>query len=238
MLTIASIDVGIINLALVVVEVEDAAVTRVVHLGVSDTTKFEHNRVHYDNCVLGHTKTTTDRVNHFVQERLDLFERADKVLIERQPIQGHTDVEQVLFMLFRDRAELVSPNAMHKYFQINHLTYEWRKVKTTEIADASFQHLNFPHYFRLQRRHDIADAWCLLLFWLQAQAQSTPRHKTPQQSAADTSTTPPVDADELVSISTHDAEETELEQSRREACTQFAHSMSRYKYQGKLAHKK
>lgn len=237
MLTIASFDVGIVNLALVVVQVEDWTVTRVVHLDVSDTTKFEHNRVHYDDCVLGHTKTTTDRVNHFVQERLHLLQAADKVLIERQPIQGLTDVEQVLFMLFRHKAELVSPNSMHKYFQINHLTYEWRKVKTTEIADASFQHLNFPRYHRLQRRHDIADAWCLLLYWLQSQAQQELPRKTRPQSVADTSTTPLEGQHESAAITTHDAEETDTLQSRTEALAEFTHSMSRYVYTGRLARK-
>lgn len=237
MLTVASIDVGIVNLALVVAEVEHGSVSRVVHLDVCDTTKFEHNRVQYDECVLGHTKTTTDRVNHFVQERLPLFQRADKVLIERQPLQGLTDVEQVLFMLFRDKAELVSPNAMHKYFQINHLTYEWRKVKTTEIADASFHHLHFPHYFRLQRRHDIADAWCLLLYWLQAQATAVPPHKTQPRSAADTSTTGSADQPASTAIAMHNAEDTDTEQSRTEALVEFTHSMNRFVYKGRLAQK-
>ena len=211
--------------------------TRVLHLSVSDTTKFDHVRVPYETCTLGHMRTTTDRVNHFVQERLPLFQRANKVLIERQPIQGHTDVEQVLFMLFRDKAELVSPNAMHKYFNINHLTYEWRKVKTTEIADASFAHLHFPHYFQLQRRHDIADAWCLLLYWLQAQAQAPPPHKTLPPVAVDTSTSRGEHADAPGATAMHDPEETDLEKSREETLSAFTQTMRKFVYKGRVTQK-
>lgn len=234
---VASFDVGIVNLAMVVARVEGTEVIKVLHLTVNDTTKFEHRRVPAEHCQLGHMKTTTDRVNHFIQERLPLLQRVDRVLIERQPIQGHTDVEQVLFMLFRDKAELVSPNAMHKFFKINHLTYEWRKVKTTEIADASFQHLDIPHYFHLPRRHDIADAWCLLLFWLQTQASESPPRRTQPQCAAAGSTTDSAAPAAIEPTARGDVEDIETEQSRTEALHKFSQSMTRFVYKGSLTQK-
>lgn len=164
---VASIDVGIINLGVAFVILHDTTyrLERIVQVEHVDTTIFRHDAVPLSACTLGHTKTATDRVMHFIQERAALFDDCAVILIERQPIQGHTDVEQVLFMHFRNRAELVSPNSMHKLLQIGHLTYEWRKVKTVEFADTMLDPEQFPEYHRMTRRHDVADALCLLIYW-------------------------------------------------------------------------
>ena len=164
---VASIDVGIVNLAVAFVEVDDTTfqLGRIVRVENVDSTVWPHVVVSREACMLGHTKTATDRIMHFIQERAQLFDACAHVLIERQPIKGHTDVEQLLFMLYRDRAELVSPNSMHKLLGINHLTYEWRKVKTVEFADAMLDPELFKEYHSMERRHDIADALCLLIYW-------------------------------------------------------------------------
>lgn len=173
---VASIDVGIVNLALVVLRATDAGrVEQVIHAEVADTRVMEHRVVSADACLLGHTKTATDRLTHFVQERAELLDACDVVLIERQPIHGHTDVQEVLFLLLRAKAVLVSPNAMHKHFDIQHFTYEGRKQRTVEFADAFFAHLPDSCYHQLQRKHDIADALCLALFWLHQQAAAHAR---------------------------------------------------------------
>lgn len=176
---VASIDVGIVNLAVAFVEVDSDTyqLTRIVRVENVDSTKFEHGTVCYDACTLGHTKTATDRIMHFIQERAALFDTCARILIERQPIQGHTDVEQLLYMVFRDKAELVSPNSMHKLLNIGHLTYEWRKVKTVEFADTMLDPITFHEYHSMERRHDIADALCLLIYW--AYSHHTAPSKTP-----------------------------------------------------------
>jgi hypothetical protein len=164
---VASIDVGIVNLALIVVCVDaEWRVVRVVHAEVTDTRVLEHRTVSAEACLLGHTKTATDRLTHFVQNRAELLDACDKVLIERQPIQGHTDVQELLFLMFRAKAELVSPNSMHKHFNIGHYTYEGRKQQTVAIAEHFFHHQPGSPYHTLERKHDIADALCLCLFWL------------------------------------------------------------------------
>lgn len=167
---VACIDVGIVNLALVVAEVTPAwEVMAVVHAEVADTRVFEHTHVPMHQCMLGHAKTTTDRVTHFVQERAELLDACETVLIERQPLQGHTDVQEVLFLLFRTKAELVSPNSMHKHFQISQYTYEGRKQQTVRLATEFFTHLPACMYHFAERKHDMADALCLLLYWLHVQ---------------------------------------------------------------------
>lgn len=170
---VASIDVGIVNLAVVIVELDDFTrdISRICYLANVDSTVFEHGSISLSACTLGHAKTTADRVTHFVQERQHMFDACAHVLIERQPLVGHTDVEQVLFLLFRQKAQLVSPNAMHKFFNISRYSYESRKVKTVMLADQYLPVKDFPLYHNLARKHDIADALCLLMFWIQQQKQ-------------------------------------------------------------------
>ena len=177
---VASIDVGIVNLAVVFVELDDLTrdISRICYLANVDSTVFEHCTISLSDCTLGHAKTTADRVTHFVQERQHMFDACAHVLIERQPLVGHTDVEQVLFLLFRQKAQLVSPNAMHKFFNISRYSYESRKVKTVMLADQYLPVKDFPLYHNLARKHDIADALCLLMFWIHQQKELLPWGRT------------------------------------------------------------
>ena len=213
---VASFDVGIINLALVVahVDVRHNRVEQVVHAELIDTTCMGHTRVEADTCSLGHTKTATDRLMHVVQERPELL-RCDVVLIERQPIVGHTDVQEILFLLFRDRAVLVSPNAMHKHFNIQRAPYEWRKVYTVEIATPFLA--GCLAFTAADRQHDMADALCILLYWLHA--EHTKHARVPVRP-------PPEKQGNLVVVD-GDADE------RAATVTAFAECMRKYAYQKK-----
>ena len=195
---VCSIDVGIVNLAVVCVELHDASldILRITYVANVNSTVFEHIAVDASVCSLGHTKTTTDRVRHFVQERRAMFDACTHVLIERQPLVGHTDVEQILFFMFRHKAVLVSPNAMHNYFKISKYSYITRKYKTVMLADHFLSVDHFPEYHLLERKHDIADALCLLLFWIHTQREaskrvppSPPTRTVPPHSISETSTT-------------------------------------------------
>lgn len=127
-----------------------------------DLTKISHKRVKRSDCKLHHTSEVADYFSHFVQEYGHHLEEADKILIERQPPGGLTNVEALILFTFRDKVELVSPNSMHKHFQINYLNYEKRKEKTIQISNNFLE--NFDEYEKLSRKHDIADAVCMLIF--------------------------------------------------------------------------
>jgi hypothetical protein len=176
---VASVDVGIVNLAIVFAELEDHThrLIRIARCENVDTRNMVHDVVGPEECKLGHTKTSTDRLQHFVQERRTWFDRCDRVLIERQPIMGHTDVEQLLYLTFRNKAELVSPNSMHKFFNISGYTYEGRKIMTVQIADQLLPPDRFPEYHALERQHDVADALCLLLFWIQKEGEKAEKER-------------------------------------------------------------
>lgn len=184
---VASIDVGIVNLAVVFVVLDDVTfhIQRILRVENVNSVAMEHTAVSRENCALGHSKTAADRVTHFVQERQALFDSCGVILIERQPIMGHTDVEQLLFLLFRTRAELVSPNAMHSFFNISAYTYDGRKQKTTMIADHYLHPDEFPEYYALERRHDIADAICLLFYWIHVQKRKNAKKALPPAGNGD-----------------------------------------------------
>lgn len=164
-----AIDVGIVNLAVVRAIVEKARLVQITHLQVINLNQLSHARVPRSQCTLHHSRDIFDKVEHCLQEYPTLFEAMDCLLIERQPPGGLVHVEQLLFGRFRSQARLVSPNAMHKWLGINHLTYEQRKLATTQVARPYLE--RFTEWQRLNRVHDLADALCLLLYTLHKDQQ-------------------------------------------------------------------
>lgn len=160
---VVSIDVGYHNLGLVraLVDNENFEI-KVLNIFKIDLTKLPHKKINRWDCKLEHTNEVADLMAHFIQEFKDILEEADKILIERQPPTGLTQIETLLLYLYRNKTELISPNSMHKHFGINYLEYESRKVRTIQISE-SFLEI-FEEYQELYRKHDIADAMCMIIF--------------------------------------------------------------------------
>lgn len=155
---ITSIDVGYNNVGLVVAECTDDEIDVKLFKKI-DLTIMKHNTVDVCNCKIPHTNELSDLVAHFVQEYSDFFNMSDKILIERQPPGGLTNVQTLLHYIFRDKVELISPTSMHKHFGIGHLDYENRKLRTVEISS---KYIDFKG---LIRKHDVADAMCMIIFY-------------------------------------------------------------------------
>lgn len=166
---VISCDVGIINLAFVKAKIENFKIVDILDAIVIDLTSIKHVKVNKSECKLFHSNDACDRLNHFFQEYDDLFNDVDILLIERQPITGLVHVEQLIHNKFRSKSLLISPNKMHKWMKINHLDYDQRKQQTTKFAD---QYLGKCETFvsRL-RKHDMADALCILMFWLHTEKE-------------------------------------------------------------------
>lgn len=108
------------------------------------------------------TPELSDMIDSFITDYSNIFCQAEQVLIERQPPGGIASVEVLLHYIFRDKAVLISPVSMHKHFNIGHLDYEQRKGRTELIAQ---KYLNdFEYYNKLSRKHDIADALCMIIY--------------------------------------------------------------------------
>lgn len=142
---VLSIDIGYNNMGLVMAE--DNTVTFIKKVNLGDY-KFIY------------TNDIVDLVPLFVDEHKELFESADKILIERQPPGGFTNIEVLLHYMFKDKVSLISPVSMHTHFGMRHLNYEQRKERTVSIAE---KHLKYEIPY--ERKHDIADALCMIIYY-------------------------------------------------------------------------
>jgi len=169
---VLSIDIGILHLGISVTLLDkEYNKLEIIWIDLINITEFTHKYgPSRKECSLHHTKTFCDWMNHVYQENMDFFEMADFILIERQPPMGLTAVEQLIFSRWRDKAILVHPRSMHKYFNIGEYDYEQRKIYTEKIAR---MHLEDPELQEqlgfYGRAHDIADSICLMLFWIKIQ---------------------------------------------------------------------
>ena len=146
------IDVGYRNLAMVLVDYTEGKIEREFSERIDIT---EYRCTH--QCDLGHTSHVVDYIDHVFQNYKNVFDLADKVVIERQPPGGLVAVEALVYSKFRNKAVLVSPNSMHLFFQINHLDYDNRKLEVVKLADVKGR----------GRLHDIADAYLLTKFYIE-----------------------------------------------------------------------
>ena len=167
---VLSVDIGIKHLGISVTLLnEDYTIMEIIWIDMIDIQVFAHkDGPSKKECKLNHTKTFCDWINHVFQENITLFERADVILIERQPPMGLVGIEQLIFSRWREKAVLISPNSMHKFFRIGHYDYEQRKEQTEIITrkclakDSSLIE-QFGYY---HRKHDIADSVCMMIFWI------------------------------------------------------------------------
>lgn len=171
---VTSIDIGVKHLGLCLSELNsDYSFKQVVWFELVDITKFVHlNEKAKKNCELYHKKLICDYLEHVFYLNHYLFEISFKILIERQPPGGITSVEQLIMYKFRDKVILISPVSMHSKFGWNmeDIDYEQRKVKSCQKAlyfltqNEHGKHL-VEQFQQLERKHDIADAICLVIFW-------------------------------------------------------------------------
>lgn len=204
-----SIDIGIVHLALVLVEVtQEFEFDHVVWHRLIDIRKLRHSTVPAEHCRLGHTSTVTDRMAHVYQEYEHVFLAAERILVERQPIMGLQAVQESLFAQFRDKMTLVLPNSVHKLFKMSN-NYENRKQESVNLARDYFYSINNPLYpagkaladassvtsekFECYldklnkteiRNHDIADAICMVIFILKKESQALAKKRKKEEIAA------------------------------------------------------
>jgi hypothetical protein len=158
---ILSIDIGIINLGYVYAEISPTI--QVIDCNKINITNVFHNKVPICKCCLNHEKCIPDYLDHFIQENQEMFDNADTILIERQPPVGITNVQDLLFVRFRKKVKLVSPNSVHKYFKMDK-DYDTRKEESEQI---SLSYLNdFLSFQQNEIKHDISDAMIMIIFYV------------------------------------------------------------------------
>jgi hypothetical protein len=165
---VVSIDVGIRHLAFVDVTCGKSTPIAILHgVHLVDLCCLSHARVHRHACTLHHTKELGDRLAHFKQEYGYIFDRADVVLVERQPITGLQSVQMFFHQSYREKVSLLSPNSMHKFFNLSR-SYNHRKVQVVALMKTMCKHLRFDidkACVGMPRLHDVADALCFAWWW-------------------------------------------------------------------------
>lgn len=184
---ILSIDIGIVNLGYVFAEISFQEIEKsskyknlelnsyyllnketiknnihIIKCNRVDITKVKHLKIKKCECKLYHDNCIPDYLDHFIQENQDIFDLADKILIERQPPIGITNVQDLLFTKFRDRVELISPNSVHKYFKMSK-NYDERKISSEKT---SLDYLSeFMDFKNNMRKHDMSDAMLIIIYY-------------------------------------------------------------------------
>lgn len=165
---IVSVDVGLVHLAYVLVRVNKVTmeIVKVLEFDLVDLRRLPCLNSK-SKCPYGDQKTHSHYIYHFIKRKKIMFDHADVILVERQPPSGFNSIEQLIQFHYPEKTTLMSPNALHSYLEIRDLDYDDRKTNTEEIA-APFLN-SFPKYLQLERKHDVADAICFILFYLHKQ---------------------------------------------------------------------
>jgi hypothetical protein len=139
-----------------------------------DITNVKHYKVPFCNCKLHHDYCIPDYVDHFIQENEEMFLESDYIIIERQPPTGITNVQDLIFSKFRDKVYLISPNKIHKYFNMSK-DYSIRKKESETISE--FYLSKFKKFTNNYRKHDISDAMLMLIYFYSVKLQEINKNK-------------------------------------------------------------
>lgn len=184
---VLSIDIGIINLGYVYSEIEidlnfgskykatlynenhllnnSHQEIKIIDCNRVDITNVKHNKVPFCMCKLHHDRCIPDYLDHFIQET-KYFEECDILILERQPPVGITNVQDLLFKLFRDKVKMISPGSVHKYFGLptgEKDSYVTRKQLSEDLSEKYLE--NFTSFTENTRKHDISDAMLMTIYY-------------------------------------------------------------------------
>lgn len=175
---ILSVDIGIKNLGLILLETEqDYTLRDIIWFELIDITRHPHLDNDRSCCQLDHSRTISDWLSHVFFLHKELFDLAEVILVENQPLQGHKAVEQLIFHQFRSKVKLIHPRRVHSFMGWSHtLTYEQRKEKSIQVLQYRLGKTKrdwlIPQFERLSRKHDISDAFIQALFYLDREYKS------------------------------------------------------------------
>lgn len=143
-----------------------------------------HKEVPFSECRLHHSGHLHDRLSHFFQEWSNVFEKADAILIEKQPFHSAGYPFELIMRekSWGSKCIFVPPTKLLSYFGTSKLSYDDRKEANECIArdwlimkgcSALWAQLTTLH-----RRHDCADAILLIIYHLEESNKPNPQKKT------------------------------------------------------------
>ncbi len=160
---ILSIDIGFEHFGMIGAEVSETYQLENVTFCKLINIKNTMLECSHENCELKHTMCISDYMAHLFQEYNDVFEKSHIILIERQPPKGFVAIQELILFKYREKSLLLSPNAIHKHFSMSKIQ-KFRKMFTEKLSKERLQ--PFPDYTGNERKHDMGDAYCQLLYYL------------------------------------------------------------------------
>lgn len=174
---IVGIDVGWVNLAMVCVDVDmdsyDPLSVKekfdftVVYANMTD---LRHVPCRDESCMFERSdKNGGHVVHHYVEAMHEWFSTADKIVIERQPVQSV--VEQLLLVYIKQRyskgkrehVKLIAPQTMHAYFNMSNEKVD-RRIEVVEITREYLEELKV---FKMAEYKDhLGDSLAFVLYYI------------------------------------------------------------------------
>lgn len=160
MMYVISIDIGLKNLGIVGMHLQNQRINLCKKIDLKEMCEY----CNVKDCKLYHDLCMSDYVSHFIKRYRNYLNVADIILIERQPPTGLISIQELIVIQYRNKIKMISPNSMHKYFDITHYDYERRKQFVTQYAENALK--MFPDFKKNTRKHDVSDAYCMIIFYL------------------------------------------------------------------------
>lgn len=158
-----SIDIGIQHMGVVYAEIKnDYTIDFIISCELVDIEQLCKLCTDTD-CLLHHSNYISDYMTHFFK-KFPILETADTILVEQQPPMGWIVIQEIIRFQYREKVISVSPSSVHFHFSINRLNYEQRKKATQDIANKYL--IKFDDYKNKERKHDMSDGLCQLVFYL------------------------------------------------------------------------
>lgn len=160
------LDCGIKNMGLIILSVTSRWTIPIIEfIQRVNITSLDKSLTEYNSNELA------DRMDRFFETFRDRLDECERIFIERQPIMGLVAVEQMIFKKYREKAILLSPNSVHRYFRIGKThgyTYQSRKMESDHIAENYIKIYGSQevcsYYDSLDRRHDVSDCICMAIY--------------------------------------------------------------------------
>lgn len=160
---VASIDVGISNLGLVISEIKNndiSSITFCDHINLKNFMCTDPYCI-YNTTVF--SKTISHYMYHFFKEHEKYLDECSTILVEKQPPLGVSSVEQLIQYKYPSKVQFIYPNSVHSFYKMRNLSRTQKKEFSMNIAKKYT--LRNRLYRRLHRKHDISDAIMFLTYW-------------------------------------------------------------------------
>ena len=161
---ITGIDIGLFNLGLVLVDLCDDTFT------INKVIACERVNIKslVTNCgckEFQHRLCIADYTKHLFRDYSNYFKDSKYILVERQPPAGFLSIQDLITFEYGEKVHLIQPQSVHKFLSFGTIGYEQRKEMSERYVEKYLG--SIQTYTREKRRHDMADAMCLILFYVE-----------------------------------------------------------------------